>query len=142
MKTLFFSLIIIVLCFSAKAQGTVTSSSTVTPPQTCGCNATGWASTYATIGSNVTQKVDCGYQFSMKKGELAKLAGGYKCNGGCVAKFIFILKKVDGTVVQNITSTVMEWSYLFRLSGNYSLEVTPVCNGIKCAPCLFYFTVR
>jgi hypothetical protein len=137
MKTFLFSLIMAVLCITAKAQTTPpTAISTVT----CGCSTTGW-SPILTYVESTKSYVNCGYQFGVKKGQTVKMSGTYTCSGRCAPKYILILKKADGTIISNTSSSTMTWNYLFATPGGYRLEVTPICNGNKCATCTFYFTV-
>jgi hypothetical protein len=139
MKTFLLSLIMLVFCFCADAQVDPTHLPIATA--TCGCSTTGWSAITAYIGPN-KYSVNCGYQFNVKKAQYVKLVGTYTCSGGCAPKYIVILKKADGTILQNTSMTTFAWGYTFPDYGGYRLEVTPICNGNKCATCTFYFTMN
>lgn len=114
---------------------------TVTCP-TCDCNVNGWQPFTATISNNAPMTVNCGHQFGVPKGKTVKLVGKYLCKGDCTAKYSAVLKNnVTGAVVQNYPVFTFPWSYTFLAAGNYKLEITPICGGKRCQPCVFYFTV-
>lgn len=107
----------------------------------CTCNPNGWQPGTAVI-NNVSTPINCGHQFSLKCNEKIKITQVYKCLGNCVAKYSAVLKNaVTGVVIMNYPSFSFPWSYGFAAAGNYSLEITPICNGVKCTPCRYYFTV-
>ena len=111
------------------------------PVATCDCDVNGWKPFTSYIGTT-KQTVNCGFQFSIKKGQAFKLAGEYKCKGTCVAKYMAVLKNnVTGAVVQNYPAFSFVWPYTFGTVGNYKLEIIPICGDKRCTPCIFYFTV-
>lgn len=140
MKTIFFSLLLSVLCISLKAQVNLTTP-THLPVLSCGCSTTGWSPTIAYIGTTKTT-VRCGHQFSLIKSQVIKLTNSFTCSGGCAPKYLLLLKKADGTILSNTSTTTMIWSTSFAMAGGYNLTIVPICNGNKCAPCTFYFTVN
>ncbi len=141
MKTFLLSLIMLVLSISTYSQSVVPTHLPITLEATCGCSTTGWSTILSYVG-DTKATVRCGHQFSVKKAQTVKLIGTYSCSGGCAPKYILILKKADGTILQNTTSPSFAWSYVFPDYGNYRLEVTPICNGRKCGTCTFYFTMN
>src|SRR6266700_6657605 len=110
----------------------------------CQCNpaASGWQG-FVSVIHNKTQKVTCGYQFTLTCADTITLKGAYKCLGDCAAKYTAVLKNTTtNTVVQNYPSFTFPWSFTFPGPGNYSLEITPICGDKKCNPCRFFFTVK
>jgi hypothetical protein len=140
MKTVFFSIVMSVLCISLKAQVNLTTP-THLPVLSCGCSTTGWSPTIAYIGATKTS-VRCGHQFSLRKDEPIKLSYKFTCSGSCAPKYLFLLKKADGTIIENTSSLETIWSHTFPVAGGYNLTIVPICNGNKCAPCTYYFTVN
>jgi hypothetical protein len=109
--------------------------------QICNCNTTGWDATTVQINAKV-QRVQCGYQFSLKCTDTIRLKGNYKCAGNCSTKYIAVLRNVTtGTIVHTYTPFTFPWIYRFSAAGNYTLEITPVCGDKKCQPCRYFFTV-
>jgi hypothetical protein len=109
--------------------------------QTCGCNTTGWDATVVKINTK-DQKVQCGYQFSLKCTDTIRLKGNYKCVGNCSVKYTAVLRNVTtGTIVHTYTPFTFPWMYQFSAAGNYTLEITPMCGEKKCQPCRYFFTV-
>jgi hypothetical protein len=110
----------------------------------CDCETNGWQPFTASYNNGEsTQTVNCGFQFGVKKQELFKLKGLYKCKGNCTAKYVAVLKNnVTGAVIRNYSPFTFPWTYTFTAAGNYKLEITPICGTKKCPPCVFYFTVN
>lgn len=138
MKKLFFFALLLGLSITViNAQQTISASG-----QTCACNPNGF-NPFKVTTRNGTVTVRCGHQFTVKCDEKINMTGGYKCVGAkCPAKFTAILKNtVTGAVVQNYSAFTFPWNYSFPASGNYSLEIQPICGDNKCTPCVFYFTV-
>jgi len=125
--------------FASIANSQVTPGSTPTVPA-CTCNPNGFNPFVVTIGG-VTTTVRCGHQFSLKCNEPITIKGGYKCVGNCEVKFKAVLKNSAGVVIQNYPAFTFPWSYNFAASGNFSLEITPICGNTNCPPCRFFFTV-
>jgi hypothetical protein len=115
-----------------------------TPAPSCTCNPNGFNPFVVTI-AGVTTTVRCGHQFSLNCNAPIKINSGYKCvpvgTSTCVVKFTAVLKNAAGVVIQNYPAFTFPWVYSFAAAGNYSLEITPICGGIKCPPCRFFFTV-
>jgi len=112
------------------------------PTTTCDCNVNGWQPFIATIDKTPPMTVNCGHQFGVTKGKPVKLVGKYLCIENCIAKYTAVLKNnVTGAIVQNYPVFTFPWAYTFAVSGNYKLEIIPICGTKKCQPCVFYFTV-
>jgi len=113
-----------------------------THAQTCDCSVNGWQRFTATISKKAAMTVNCGHQFGVPKGKPFKLAGKYLCKGDCVAKYSAVLKdNMTGLVVQNYPVFTFPWTYTFAVAGNYKLEITTICAGKRCQPCVYYFTI-
>ena len=109
--------------------------------QTCECNPEGWQPAVAVVGT-ASQTVKCGFQFSLKVGEPIKITEKYVCKGDCNATYVGRLVNVTtGAVVTTYSPFTFPWSYVFKSAGNYKLEITPICGGKRCTPCVYYFTV-
>jgi len=110
--------------------------------QTCACNPNGWQP-FTAIINKTTQTVNCGHQFGVPKEKPFKLVGKYLCKDTCTAKYSAVLKNnVTRAVVQNYPVFTFPWTYTFLEAGNYKLEITPICGGKRCQPCVFYLTVN
>lgn len=132
------------ICGKTKCTPCVFYFTVVCSPATsvCDCKEDGWQSFTSRIGNEDPVKVNCGFQFSFKKSVKFKLEGKYLCKGNCNTKYVAVLKNnVTGAIIQNYGSFTFPWSYAFVATGNYQLEITPICEGKKCQPCVFYFTV-
>ena len=131
MKTVFFSFFLAIICLSANAQNTTIA---------CGCDPTSWTPFLTTIGTSQSS-VNCGNQFTMKKGQMVKMGSTYKCKGGCTPKYIIYIKNAAGAMVWTKALSTMAFSYNFKTVGNFTIDVVPVCLPEKCMGCRFYFKV-
>jgi hypothetical protein len=137
-----YSLEITPICGTAKCTPCRFFFTVTCPTAACDCKTDGWQPFTATVSGKPPMTVKCGHQFGFKKTEPFKLAGKYICKGDCPAKYSAELKNsATGAVVMSNPAFTFPWNYAFAASGNYKLEITPICGNKRCQPCIFYFTI-
>ena len=111
--------------------------------EVCDCEVSDRGHFDASIDDNPSQEVACGFQLSLKTGQLFEMSGiHYFCSGDCISESTAVLKNnVTGAVIADYPK-YYKLSYTFKAPGKYKLEIFPKCEKKRCEPCVFYFTVK